>query len=183
MLFVCFACRSSKETSHRYILGVYDLYERLIQRYPKILFESCASGGGRFDAGMLYYAPQAWCSDDSDAIERLFIQYGTSYIYPISSIGAHVSEVPNQQVYRNVPIHTRGNVACFGTSGYELDLNSLSDVELEQVKEQIQFMKTNRELLQFGTFYRLSSPFEGNITAWMVVSKDKKTLLLDGIGL
>ena len=167
-----------KETSHRYILGVYDLYERLIQRYPKILFESCASGGGRFDAGMLYYAPQAWCSDDSDAIERLFIQYGTSYIYPISSIGAHVSEVPNQQVYRNVPIHTRGNVACFGTSGYELDLNSLSDVELEQVKEQIQFMKTNRELLQFGTFYRLSSPFEGNITAWMVVSKDKKNAIV-----
>ena len=162
-----------KETAHRYILGVYDLYERLIQRYPQILFESCASGGGRFDPGMLYYAPQAWCSDDSDAGERLSIQYGTSYAYPLSSIGAHVSEVPNQQVYRNVPLHTRANVACFGTHGYELDLNSLAPEELEQVREQIRFMKDNRRLLQFGTFYRLSSPFEGNVTAWMVVSEDQ----------
>lgn len=162
-----------KETAHRYILGVYDLYERLIQRYPQILFESCASGGGRFDPGMLYYAPQAWCSDDSDAVERLSIQYGTSYAYPLSSIGAHVSEVPNQQVYRNVPLHTRANVACFGTHGYELDLNSLAPEELEQVREQIRFMKDNRRLLQFGTFYRLSSPFEGNVTAWMVVSEDQ----------
>ncbi len=167
-----------QETAHRYILGVYDLYERLINRYPEILFESCASGGGRFDPGMLYYAPQAWCSDDSDAIERLKIQYGTSFAYPISSIGAHVSEVPNQQVYRNVPLHTRGNVACFGTSGYELDLNSLEEEELEQVKEQIEFMKENRELLQFGKFYRLSSPFEGNITSWMVVSEDQKEAIV-----
>lgn len=167
-----------QETAHRYILGVYDLYERLIARYPEILFESCASGGGRFDPGMLYYAPQAWCSDDSDAVERLKIQYGTSYAYPISSIGAHVSEVPNQQVYRNVPLHTRGNVACFGTSGYELDLNSLEEEELKEVKEQIRFMKDNRELLQFGTFYRLSSPFEGNITAWMVVSEDQKEAIV-----
>lgn len=167
-----------QETAHRYILGVYDLYERLIERYPKILFESCASGGGRFDPGMLYYAPQAWCSDDSDAIERLKIQYGTSYAYPISSIGAHVSEIPNQQVYRNVPLHTRANVACFGTSGYELDLNSLDDEELEQVKEQILFMKENRKLLQFGKFYRLKSPFEGNITSWMVISEDKKEAII-----
>lgn len=166
------------ETAHRYILGVYQLYERLIQRYPKILFESCASGGGRFDPGMLYYAPQAWCSDDSDAIERLKIQYGTSYAYPISSIGAHISEIPNQQVYRNVPLHTRANVACFGTSGYELDLNSLAEDELEQVKEQISFMKKNRELLQFGKFYRLQSPFDGNVTSWMVVSKDQKEAIV-----
>lgn len=167
-----------QETAHRYILGVYDLYERLIARYPKILFESCASGGGRFDPGMLYYAPQAWCSDDSDAIERLKIQYGTSYVYPISSIGAHVSEIPNQQVFRNVPLHTRANVACFGTSGYELDLNSLDEQELEQVKKQICFMKENRKLLQFGRFYRLSSPFEGNITAWMVVGEDQKEAIV-----
>ncbi len=166
------------ETAHRYILGVYQLYERLLQRYPKILFESCASGGGRFDPGMLYYAPQAWCSDDSDAIERLKIQYGTSYAYPISSIGAHVSEIPNQQVYRYVPLHTRANVACFGTSGYELDLNSLNEAELEQVKEQIAFMKEKRELLQFGKFYRLQSPFEGNVTSWMVVSKDQKEAIV-----
>lgn len=167
-----------QETAHRYILGVYDLYERLIQRYPKILFESCASGGGRFDPGMLYYAPQAWCSDDSDAVERLKIQYGTSYVYPISSIGAHVSEIPNQQVYRNVPLHTRANVACFGTSGYELDLNKLEDEEIEQVREQILFMKENRKLLQFGRFYRLQSPFDGNITSWMVISEDKKEAIV-----
>lgn len=167
-----------QESAHRYILGVYDLYERLTSRYPEILFESCASGGGRFDPGMLYYAPQAWCSDDSDAIERLKIQYGTSYAYPISSIGAHVSEIPNQQVFRNTPLHTRGNVACFGTSGYELDLNSLEPEELEEVKTQIRFMKENRELLQFGRFYRLCSPFEGNITAWMVVSEDQKEAIV-----
>lgn len=161
------------EVFHRYILGVYSLYERLIQRYPKILFESCASGGGRFDPGMLYYAPQAWCSDDSDGAERIRIQYGTSYGYPISSIGAHVSEIPNQQVYRNVPLHTRANVACFGTFGYELDLGNLSAQELDQVKSQVQFMKEYRNLLQFGTFYRLKSPFENNISAWMVVSDDR----------
>ena len=115
------------EVMHRYILGVYDLYERLINEFPKILFESCSSGGGRFDPGMLYYAPQAWASDDSDAIERLKIQYGTSMVYPISSIGAHVSEIVNQQVFRNTPIETRANVAYFGAFGYELDLNELTE--------------------------------------------------------
>lgn len=166
------------EVFHRYILGVYDLYERLIQEFPDILFESCASGGGRFDAGMLYYAPQCWTSDDSDAVERLKIQYGTSFAYPISSIGAHVSAVPNHQVGRITPISTRADVACFGTFGYELDLNKLSEKEIEQVKEQIIFMKEYRNLLQFGTFYRLKSPFEGNETAWMVVSEDKKDAIV-----
>lgn len=166
------------EVFHRYILGVYDLYDRLNKAFPEILFESCASGGGRFDPGLLYYAPQGWTSDDSDAAERLKIQYGTSMCYPISSIGAHVSAVPNHQVFRKTPLHTRANVACFGTSGYELDLNKLTPEEIEEVKSQIAFMKEYRELLQFGTFYRLKSPFEGNETVWMVVSDDKKTAIV-----
>lgn len=166
------------EVYHRYILGVYDLYERLTSEFPQVLFESCASGGGRFDPGMLYYAPQGWLSDDSDAVERLKIQYGASMCYPISSMGAHVSAVPNHQVYRNTPLHTRVNVACFGTFGYELDLNKLTREEMREVKEQIAFMKKYRHILQFGTFYRLNSPFEGNEAAWMVVSEDKKTAIV-----
>ncbi len=161
------------EVFHRYILGVYDLYERLNTRFPHILFESCASGGARFDPGILYYAPQGWASDDSDAVERLKIQYGTSFCYPISSIGSHVSVAPNHQVFRDTPLHTRANVAYFGTFGYELDLNKLNEEELESVKAQIVFMKEYRKLLQFGTFYRLTSPFVGNITCWMVVSEDQ----------
>ena len=162
------------EVFHRYILGVYDLYERLTSEFPEVLFESCASGGGRFDPGLLYYAPQGWASDDSDAVERLKIQYGTSFCYPVSSIGSHVSVTPNHQVYRDTPLHTRANVAYFGTFGYELDLNKLAGEEIIQVKEQIRFMKTYRKLIQFGDFYRLSSPFEKNITAWMVVSEDRR---------
>ena len=159
---------------HKYILGVYSLYERLRNDFPDILFESCSSGGNRFDAGMLYYAPQAWCSDNTDAIDRIRIQYGTSFGYPISSIGSHVSAVPNLQTGRSASITTRANVAYFGTFGYELDLNHISDEEFEEVKKQIIFMKENRELLQFGTFYRLRSPFEKDQASWMVVSKDKK---------
>ena len=159
---------------HRYILGVYDLYERLRTDFPEILFESCSSGGNRFDAGMLYYAPQAWCSDNTDAIDRVRIQYGSSYGYPISSIGAHVSAVPNQQTGRSTSITTRANVAYFGTFGYELDLNHVSDEEFSLVKQQVEFMKEHRELFQFGTFYRLRSPFKTDQCAWIVVSKDKK---------
>ena len=161
------------EIYHRYILGVYELYERLTSKFPHILFESCASGGGRFDPGMLYYAPQCWTSDDSDAVERIKIQYGTSYCYPVSSMGTHVSAVPNHQINRVTPLYTRANVAYFGTFGYELDLNALTAEEQEEVKEQIAFMKQYRQLFQFGTFYRLMSPFENNISAWMVVNEDK----------
>ena len=163
---------------HKYILGVYSLYEKLIGKFPHILFESCASGGARFDPGMLYYAPQCWASDDSDAIERLKIQYGTSIVYPISSIGSHVSAIPNHQVFRNTPIETRANVAYFGTFGYELDLNNLTTEEQEKVKEQVEFMKKHRELIQQGKFYRISSPFEEKFTAWQVVSEDKETSLV-----
>ena len=166
------------EIYHRYILGVYDLYERLTSKFPQILFESCASGGGRFDPGMLYYAPQCWTSDDSDAVERIKIQYGTSYCYPVSSMGTHVSVVPNHQINRITPLDTRANVAYFGTFGYELDLNTLTADEQEEVKGQIAFMKQYRQLFQFGTFYRLQSPFEHNTSAWMVVSDDGKEAIV-----
>lgn len=168
------------EVFHRYTLGVYGLYERLTSEFPDVLFESCSSGGGRFDPGILYYAPQGWTSDDSDAAERLAIQYGTSFCYPLSAIGAHVSEVPNQQVYRTTPLHTRANVACFGTFGYELDLNRLTDKERAEAAAQVVFMKRYREVLQFGTFYRLLSPFEDDqrFVSWMVVSEDRKTAIV-----
>ena len=169
-----FSALRQGEMMHRYILGVYSLYERLTQAFPEILFESCASGGARFDAGMLFWAPQAWCSDDSDAAERQKIQYGTSYVYPVVSMGAHVSAVPNHQLQRTTPLDTRANVAYFGTFGYELDLNLLSEKEISMVKKQVSFMKKYRELIQIdGDFYRLRNPFKGNETAWMVVSRDK----------
>lgn len=178
----CFSngCDASEQgmVYHKYVLGVYSLYERLIKEFPNILFESCSSGGARFDAGMLYYAPQAWCSDNTDAVDRISIQTGTSYGYPISSIGAHVSAVPNQQTGRTVPISFRGDVAYFGTFGYELDLNHISDEEFELVKEQIKFMKANRELIQYGDFYRLLLPQKSDISAWMVVSEDKATAIV-----
>ncbi|MBS4175131.1 alpha-galactosidase [Bacillus sp. FJAT-49736] len=166
----------ASEVAHRYILGVYELYERLTSAFPKVLFESCASGGARFDPGMLYYAPQTWTSDNTDAIERLKIQYGTSMVYPLSSIGAHVSAVPNHQVHRTTNIETRANVAFFGVFGYELDITKLTSAEKKDVKKQVAFYKKNRELILNGTFYRLLSPFEGegNAISWMVVSKDQR---------
>lgn len=170
---------SQGKLMHKYILGVYDLYRRLTERFPHILFESCASGGSRFDPGMLYFAPQVWTSDDTDAHERVKIQYGTSLVYPLVSMGSHVSAVPNHQIYRSTPLETRANVAYFGTFGYEMDLNLLSGPEFEQVKRQICFMKKWREVIQIkGDFYRLKSPFDGNDTAWMVVSKKRDKALL-----
>ena len=163
---------------HKYVLGVYRLYEKLRNTFPDILFESCSSGGNRFDAGMLYYAPQAWCSDNTDAVDRICIQYGSSYGYPLVSIGSHVSAVPNQQTGRDASIDTRANVAYFGTFGYELDLNEISEEEFEKVKSQIVFMKKYRELIQFGDFYRLQSPFDSDTCAWMVVSPDKKKAIV-----
>jgi alpha-galactosidase len=165
------------EVFHRYILGVYKLYEKLIEHFPAILFESCASGGGRFDPGMLYYAPQTWASDDTDAAERLKIQYGTSFVYPLSSIGSHVSAVPNHQAGRITPLHTRANVAYFGTFGYELDITLLSKDEKAVIRKQTAFFKEKRALIQFGRFYRLESPFESGQAAWMVVSADQKEAL------
>jgi alpha-galactosidase len=164
------------EFFHRYILGMYDLYERLTRAFPQVLFESCASGGGRFDAGMLAFAPQAWTSDDTDAVERLRIQWGTSMAYPLSSMAAHVSAVPNHQTGRVTPLATRAAVAFFGVLGYELDPGALSSEEREAVADQIAYYKARRELFQRGRFVRLRSPFEGdgNETAWMTVSPDSK---------
>ncbi|WP_147804216.1 alpha-galactosidase [Alkalicoccus halolimnae] len=168
------------ETAHRYILGVYELYERLTQAFPEVLFESCASGGARFDPGMLYYAPQAWTSDDTDAVERLKIQYGSSFAYPLSSMGAHVSDIPNHQVHRSTSLEMRGHVSYFGTFGYELDITKMSEEEKAFIRLQTEFYKQHRSLIQNGTFHRLMSPFHGdrNHTAWMVVSEDRSEALV-----
>lgn len=163
---------------HKYILNVYKLYDKLTTRFPDILFESCSSGGARFDPGMLYYAPQTWTSDNTDAMERIKIQYGSSLVYPLISMGSHVSESPNQQVFRETALETRANVAYFGNLGYELDVNNLSDVEKEEIKKQIQFYKENREVFQFGEFYRIKNPYNNNISSWMVKSSDEKTIIL-----
>ncbi|MCI1859107.1 MAG: alpha-galactosidase [Sporolactobacillus sp.] len=166
------------EVYHRYILGVYELHERLTRRFPKILFESCASGGGRFDPGMLYYAPQAWTSDDTDAFERLKIQYGTSLVYPLSTMGCHVSAVPNHQTARIVSLEARGAIALFGAFGYELDLSVLSAEERQKIKHQIAFVKKYRRLIMEGDFYRLLNPFQSNETGWMVVSPDRQKAIV-----
>lgn len=166
------------EFSHRYILGVYDLYDRLTKAFPDVLFESCASGGGRFDLGMMYYAPQAWCSDDTDAVERIKIQDGTSYGYTPSMWGAHVSVVPNDQVGRLTSIDMRAKVAYFGAFGYELDVTELSDEEQATIKQQVAFYKQYRKLFQFGTFYRLETPdTSDNVYGWETVSPDKQTAI------
>lgn len=166
------------EFSHRYILGVYDLYDRLTKAFPDVLFESCASGGGRFDLGMMYYAPQAWCSDDTDAVERIKIQDGTSYGYTPSMWGAHVSAVPNDQVSRLTSIDMRAKVAYFGAFGYELDVTELSDEEQTTIKQQVAFYKQYRKLFQFGTFYRLETPdTSDNVYGWETVSPDKQTAI------
>lgn len=168
------------EFFHRYILGVYDLYDRLTRAFPDVLFESCAGGGGRFDPGLLAYAPQAWTSDDTDAVERLRIQWGTSLAYPLSSMAAHVSAVPNHQVGRLTPLATRAAVAFFGVFGYELDPTALTPAERAEVAGQVAFYKRRRDLFQRGRFVRLRSPFEGdgNETAWMTVSDDARTAIV-----
>lgn len=162
-----------RETAHRYMLGLYRVMDKITSSFPHILFESCSGGGGRFDPGMLYYMPQTWTSDNTDAISRLKIQYGTSLVYPISAMGAHVSDVPNHQVHRYTSLDMRGDVAMSGNLGYELDLTKLTGEEKEIVKRQVSKYQEVRQLIQFGDFYRLLSPFEGNETAWSFVNKDK----------
>lgn len=166
------------ETAHRYMLGLYELLERLTSEFPHILFESCSGGGGRFDPGMLYYMPQTWTSDDTDGVERLKIQYGTSIVYPVSTMGAHVSAVPNHQVGRKTSLEFRGDVAMSGNFGYELDLTTFTPEEVEIAKAQIASYKEIRGLVQQGDMYRLLSPFEGNETSWMFVSEDRREALL-----
>jgi alpha-galactosidase len=168
------------EFFHRYMLGVYELYRRLTGAFPDVLFESCAGGGGRFDPGLLAYAPQAWTSDDTDAVERLRIQWGTSLCYPLSAMAAHVSAVPNHQVGRVTPLATRAAVAFFGVFGYELDPTSMAPEERRAVAEQVAFYRTWRELFQRGRFLRLRGPFEGdgNEIAWMVVAEDARAAIV-----
>ncbi|MDO5541360.1 MAG: alpha-galactosidase [Eubacteriales bacterium] len=170
------------EVFHRYMLGVYEMMERLITRYPDLLFENCSGGGGRFDAGMLYYSPQIWCSDNTDAIDRLKIQYGTSFGYPISTMGAHVSVCPNHQTGRSVPFETRAVVASAGTFGYELDLEKLTPQEKELAKKQIKEYKKMEHLVQTGDYYRLTSPYSNHdYVVWQFVSKDKRETLVNGV--
>lgn len=166
------------EFYHRYILGLYDVLERITSKFPKILFEGCSGGGGRNDAGMLYYMPQNWASDDTDATERLYIQYGGSMVYPATTVGSHVSAVPNHQVGRISPLSMRGIVAMNGAFGYELDLSKLSEEELDEMKSQVEFYKKNREIIMNGDYYRLRNPFESRHSAWMYVSEDRSKALV-----
>ncbi len=167
-----------KETMHRYILGLYGIMERLTAAFPDILFESCSGGGGRFDPGMLYYMPQTWTSDDTDAVERLKIQYGTSIVYPIISMGSHVSDIPNHQVHRKTPMAMRADVAMAGNLGYELDLTKVEADELQAISKQVKRYKEWRHIVQLGDFYRLISPFESNDTSWMFISDDRMEVLV-----
>lgn len=162
-----------------YVLGLYDFLERLNKNYPDILIEGCSGGGGRFDAGMLYYTPQIWCSDNTDAIDRTKIQYGTSFGYPVSAVGAHVSAVPNHQTGRSVSIDTRGVVAMSGSFGYELDLGKVSEAEKNTIKEQIKTFKKEAELIHNGLYYRLSDPYKDPVAAWEFVSKDGDDVLVN----
>lgn len=171
--------QSEGKILYQYMLGVYDFMERLLQRYPDLLLEGCSGGGGRFDAGMLYYCPQIWCSDNTDAISRLHIQYGTSFGYPISAVGSHVSTVPNHQTGRCVDFHTRGIVAMAGSFGYELDLNLISEEEKQEVTRQIEEYKKYWHLLHNGTYYRLTDcEKDHEKAAWMFVSEDASEALI-----
>ena len=173
------AVHAQGKVLYDYVLGLYDFLEKFVQRYPDILLEGCSGGGGRFDAGMMYYSPQIWCSDNTDAIDRIRIQYGTSFFYPISAVGAHVSAVPNHQTGRSVSLHTRGVVAMAGTFGYELDVNALTQTETDEIKEQVGQYKKYEELIRQGRYYRLSNPFTDNYAAWMFAAEDKSRALLN----
>ncbi|MBR2448760.1 MAG: alpha-galactosidase [Clostridia bacterium] len=169
---------NGKETHHRYVLGLYDICERIVNGFTNIFFEGCASGGCRFDPAMLYYFPQIWTSDDSDAYMRTIIQYGTSMCYPLSSQSCHVSVCPNHQCGRNTPFSSRGDIASLGATGYELDTTKLSEEDLTAIKSQVDKYRLNERLILDGDLYRLNNPLEENLFAVMVVSKDKRVAKL-----
>ena len=169
--------------TYDYVLGVYDFLEKLTNRYPDILIEGCSGGGGRFDAGMLYYTPQIWCSDNTDAINRTRIQYGTSFFYPVAAMGSHVSAVPNHQTGRVTSMHTRGVAAMSGTFGYELNPALLNAKEKAEIRAQLAQYREYQELIREGDYYRLSNPFQDNFAAWMVVSNDRSKALVSVIRL
>ena len=169
--------------TYDYVLGVYDFLEKLTNRYPDILIEGCSGGGGRFDAGMLYYTPQIWCSDNTDAINRTRIQYGTSFFYPVAAMGSHVSAVPNHQTGRVTSMHTRGVAAMSGTFGYELNPALLNAKEKAEIRAQLAQYREDQELIREGDYYRLSNPFQDNFAAWMVVSDDRSKALVSVIRL
>ena len=168
------ACQG--EFYHRYILGLYEVMGKITEAFPEVLFEGCSAGGNRFDMGILYYMPQIWTSDDTDANERMRIQQGTSAGYPLSSMGAHVSAVPNHQTLRDTSIETRFNVACFGVLGYEIDITTMTKAEKKAVSEQIKFYKEHRQLFQTGIFSRIES--DDNYMIWQVTSEDKKEAIV-----
>ena len=177
----CLSAENQGEMPHRYVLGLYELLERLITAFPDVLFEGCSGGGGRFDAGMLYYCPQIWCSDDTDAFERTKIQYGTSFFYPVSTVGSHVSAVPNHQTGRITSLEARAVTAMAGSFGYELDLNTLSYDEKQAVREQITRFKQYRGLIHNGLYYRLSDAVNDKFALWEYVSHDQKEVLVHGV--
>ena len=171
------------KVTYDYVLGVYDFLEKLTRRYPDILIEGCSGGGGRFDAGMLYYTPQIWCSDNTDAINRTRIQYGTSFFYPVAAMGSHVSAVPNHQTGRVTSMHTRGVAAMSGTFGYELNPALLSVEEKAEIRTQLAKYREHQELIREGSYYRLSDPFQDEISAWMVVSENQEQALVSVVRL
>lgn len=170
---------SQQELFHRYVLGLYRMQERLVTEFPNLLLENCSGGGARFDPGMLYYSPQIWCSDDTDAVERLAIQEGTALIYPLSAMGAHVSDCPNHAVGRVTPFETRGHVALAGTFGYELDITKIPQEDRDMISRQTEMYHKYHELIREGDYYRIASYRENNsYDCWAVVAKDKSEVLV-----
>lgn len=170
---------SQQELFHRYVLGLYRMQERLVTEFPNLLLENCSGGGARFDPGMLYYSPQIWCSDDTDAVERLAIQEGTAFIYPLSAMGAHVSDCPNHAVGRVTPFETRGHVALAGTFGYELDITKIPQEDRDMIPRQTEMYHKYHELIREGDYYRIASYRENNsYDCWAVAAKDKSEVLV-----
>lgn len=170
---------SQQELFHRYVLGLYRMQERLVTEFPNLLLENCSGGGARFDPGMLYYSPQIWCSDDTDAVERLAIQEGTALIYPLSAMGAHVSDCPNHAVGRVTPFETRGHVALAGTFGYELDITKIPQEDRDMIPRQTEMYHKYHELIREGDYYRIASYRENNsYDCWAVAAKDKSEVLV-----